>query len=152
MDKNGVRIISLEASEIYQQIYNNGEAIGYILPKKKSEAYFALFKNVLDYSLDSIELAEVYKKLCRHEFSFEDENKNEYTLAVINLKFNRAVYEKNDVVLKNCKALREYFYDNGFVLDGRKYVRYKRSAGSSRAGKCLFIDERLLKYMEIWGD
>ena len=152
MDKNGVRIISLEASEIYQQIYNNGEAIGYILPKKKSEAYFALFKNVLDYSLDSIELAEVYKKLCRHEFSFEDENKNEYTLAVINLKFNRAVYEKNDVVLKNCKALREYFYDNGFVLDGRKYVRYKRSAGSSRAGKCLFIDERLLKYMEKWGE
>ena len=27
MDKNGVRIISLEASEIYKQIYNNGEAI-----------------------------------------------------------------------------------------------------------------------------
>ena len=152
MDKNGVRIISLEASEIYQQINNNGEAIGYVLPKKKSEAYFALFKNVLDYSLDSIELADAYEKKCRHKFSFEDEHKNQYTLAVINLKFNSVAKDENKVVLENCKALRERFYKDGFILGGRKYVRYKRSAGSSRGGKCLFIDERLLKHMEKWGE
>ena len=35
-------------------------------------------------------------------------------------------------------------------MDGIHYVRYKRSAGSSREGKCLFIDERLYKAMDKW--
>ncbi|MCH5316240.1 MAG: hypothetical protein J1E81_10015, partial [Eubacterium sp.] len=35
---------------------------------------------------------------------------------------------------------------------GVHYVRYKRSAGSSREGTCLFIDERLYKYMTKWSE
>ena len=46
--------------------------------------------------------------------------------------------------------MRAHFYQNGFYLDGIHYVRYKRSAGSSREGKCLFIDERLYKAMDKW--
>lgn len=34
-------------------------------------------------------------------------------------------------------------YDNGFDCDGVHYVRYKRSSGSSRVGKCLFVDEKM---------
>ena len=41
------------------------------------------------------------------------------------------------------KKVREYVYKNGFHVDGVKYVRFKRSSGSARVGKCLFIDERL---------
>ena len=48
------------------------------------------------------------------------------------------------------KTLREYFYENGFCVDDVRYVRYKRSAGSSREGKCLFIDERLFNHMAKW--
>ena len=48
------------------------------------------------------------------------------------------------------KDLRAHFYQNGFYLDGMHYVRYKRSACSSREGKCLFIDERLYKAMDKW--
>ena len=44
--------------------------------------------------------------------------------------------------------LRRELYENGFYCDGIHYIRYKRSAGSSRVGKCLFIDEKL--YPEIW--
>ena len=51
MDKKGVRIISLEARELFQQIQENGEGIGYILPVKKSTAYFYLFRN--RYIMDS---------------------------------------------------------------------------------------------------
>lgn len=47
-------------------------------------------------------------------------------------------------------ALREYLYENGFMCDGIKYVRYKRSSGSSRVGKCLFINEDLADRMEKW--
>ena len=53
-------------------------------------------------------------------------------------------------VLKNKAQLREDLYENGFVCDGIKYVRYKRSAGSSRVGKCLFIMERLAPRMSKW--
>ena len=50
----------------------------------------------------------------------------------------------------NIKKLREYLYENGFVCDGIKYVRYKRSAGSAREGKCLFVDESLAERMTEW--
>lgn len=87
-----------------------------------------------------------YKK-----FSFQDKNENLYTLAVVNVKFNY-VYKPQDGKPVNLKALREHFYENGFHLDGIHYVRYKRSAGSSREGKCLFIDERLYRHMMKWSE
>ncbi len=53
-------------------------------------------------------------------------------------------------VLLNKSDLRHYLYENGFVCDGIKYVRYKRSSGSSRVGKCLFVNEVVAKRMERW--
>lgn len=46
--------------------------------------------------------------------------------------------------------LRKELYVNGFYVDGVKYVRFKRSSGSARVGKCLFIDERLYNRMHCW--
>lgn len=46
--------------------------------------------------------------------------------------------------------LRNYLYENGFKCDGVEYVRYKRSAGSSRVGKCLFVNKALADDMERW--
>ena len=145
------RIISIEACEIYRQEQENGVAIGYKMPESKSEAYFRLFKIYLDKSLDLIELEKEYKRICRKKFSFQDKSENDYTLAVINLKFNYT-YKPQEGNLINIKDLREHFYENGFHLDGIHYVRYKRSAGSSREGKCLFIDERLYRYMTKWSE
>lgn len=54
----------------------------------------------------------------------------------------------NIKAVKTVAELREELYENGFNCDGIHFVRYKRSAGSSRVGKCLFIDEKL--YPEIW--
>lgn len=48
------------------------------------------------------------------------------------------------------RELREELYCNGFVCDGIKYVRYKRSSGSSRVGKCLFINEKLYSRLHKW--
>ena len=39
---------------------------------------------------------------------------------------------------------------HGFDIDGIHYVRYKRSAGASRNGKCLFIAEPLYADMMAW--
>lgn len=147
--KQGYRIISIEAADIYRHEQENGVNVGYKMPENKSDAYFRLFKIYLDYSLDLIELEKAYKRICRKKFSFQDKSENEYTLAAINLKFNYTYKPENGKPVK-IKELRKHFYENGFYLDGVHYVRYKRSAGSSREGKCLFIDERLYKAMDKW--
>ena len=56
----------------------------------------------------------------------------------------------NIPVLKNKAELRQELYENGFMCDGIKYVRYKRSAGSSRVGKCLFVNEVVAQRMARW--
>lgn len=62
------------------------------------------------------------------------------------------VYKARDNIptLHTAADLRKELYENGFYLDGVKYVRYKRSSGSSRLGKCLFIDARLYPQMHKW--
>lgn len=149
--RKGNRIISIEAADIYKHKQEYGVAVGYKLPDVKSDAYFWLFKNKLDYSLDSIELEKAYTRICRKKFSFVDEHNNSYTLAVVNVKFNYT-YKPADGKPVKIKQLREYFYSNGFNVNGIHYVRYKRSAGSSREGTCLFIDKRLYKHMTKWSE
>ncbi len=149
--RKGYRILSVEAADIYKQEQENGVAVGYKLPEVKSDGYFRLFKVLLDASLDSTELEKAYKRICRKKFSFSDKFGNAYTLAVINVKFNY-IYKQQDVSPVNLKSLREYFYTNGFCINGVHFVRYKRSAGSSREGKCLFINERLQRAMNKWSE
>ena len=149
--KQGYRIISIEAADIYRHEQENGVSVGYKTPDSKSDSYFRLFKIYLDNSLDLIALEKSYKRICRKKFSFQDKSGNEYTLAVINIKFNYT-YKPEEGKPVKIKVLREHFYENGFYLDGVHYVRYKRSAGSSREGKCLFIDERLYKAMSKWSE
>lgn len=52
--------------------------------------------------------------------------------------------------IKSAKDIREELYENGFKFNGNRYVKFKRSSGSSRVGKCLFIREDLYKDMIEW--
>lgn len=148
---NRYRIISIEAADIYRQEQENGVAVGIKMLGKNSDACFRMFRNFLDNSLDIIELEKAYKRICRKKFSFRDKFGNDYAVAVVNVKFNFIHRSENGKIVK-IRQLREYFYENGFHIDGIHYVRYKRSAGSSREGKCLFIDERLYKAMAKWSE
>lgn len=58
--------------------------------------------------------------------------------------------KKNIKGLYGVSELRTELYKNGFVCDGIRYVRFKRSSGSARVGKCLFIDENLYSRMHRW--
>ncbi len=49
--------------------------------------------------------------------------------------------------IKSAKELREWCYEKGFICNGIHYCRFKRSSGSARIGKCLFIDRRLYPHM-----
>ena len=148
---NRYRIISIEAADIYRQEQENGVAVGIKIPGKNSDARFRMFRNFLDNSLDLIALEKAYKRICRKKFSFRDKFGNDYTIAVVNVKFHFIHRSGNGKIVK-IRQLREYFYENGFHIDGIHYVRYKRSAGSAREGTCLFIDERLYKAMAKWSE
>lgn len=66
--------------------------------------------------------------------------------------FDNGTYrlEKPLKVLLTVAELRNRLYHDGFKCDGIVFRRFKRSSGSSRVGKCLFIDERLYPRMHKW--
>lgn len=66
-----------------------------------------------------------------------DEVNDTYSYALT--KSIPTVYSKTD--------LRKSLYGEGFVCDKIKFCRFKRSSGSARVGKCLFIDQRLYPSM-----
>lgn len=62
-------------------------------------------------------------------------------------------YKRSDKTIPTdttCLEIREHLYTHGFDIDGVHYVRYKRSAGASRDGRCLFIAEPLNADMMAW--
>ena len=85
------------------------------------------------------------------------------TNAIVDSPINEKLFEKqfkfedgmykakaNIKVLNPVADLRKKLYNNGFYCDGIKFIRFKRSSGSSRVGKCLFIDENLYDRMHKW--
>jgi hypothetical protein len=81
--------------------------------------------------------------------AFVIENNKQYTKAVVCVTFKYSLKE-NKKTLMTTKEIREKLYKDGFYIDGVKYVRFKRSAGSARVGKCLFIKENLYDDMMEW--
>lgn len=68
----------------------------------------------------------------------EDENGNHvYIAKTLGVTYSR-------------KKLRNYLYENGFNCNGNYYVRLKRTSGSARVGKCLFVEERLYPKIHEW--
>lgn len=136
-----VRILSFEAYELYDA---TTEQKSFLV--KEDESY--RFRIFLEWSLDSEQLKSTYEKVLLPKLFSKDVGGNQCTDAVINVSFTR----KDPIKGKKAKELRKILYSNGFYVNGVRYVRYKRSSGSSREGKCLFIREELLKDMEEWGD
>lgn len=63
-------------------------------------------------------------------------------------RYKNGVYKiRRNLTLNTVAQIRNELYNNGFYCDGIHYVRFKRSSGSSRVGKCLFIDEKLYAKM-----
>ena len=225
MDNKGVYIPSIDAKDIYLSAhYIEHNPDGYNLKLKDGQYNLRKFINSLDYSLDLIELLDIYyKKYRRNDFYFKVK-KHKYTVNVINLTFKYSVkewnqmnkntfvkfgYDYRNLIFEDCIAknesgeivgvqiedkvlspiselpscfcvedveikdkkdktkikeiqkqykkikepktlktnaeLRKELYKDGFICNGIKYCRMKRSSGSARVGKCLFINESLFK-------
>lgn len=225
MDNKGIYIPSIDAKDIYlSSHYIENDIEGYNLKLKDGQYNLRKFINTLDYSLDLIELLNIYyKKYRRNDFAFKVK-KHMYSTNVINITFKYSVkewnqmnkntfvkfgYDYRNLVFEDCIAknengeivgiqignkvispvinlprcfcienveikdkkdktkikevqkqykkikepktlktnaeLRKELYKNGFLCNGVKYCRLKRSSGAARVGKCLFINEPLFK-------
>lgn len=126
---SGINIPQIEAKDVLN---------GYEIKSLKR------YKAVLDYSLESKKMQEIHRKVYRNnQFYFVKDNKK-YSTDVISITFTY----RNDE--HSIEQLRELLYRDGFDCDGFHYVRYKRSSGSARIGKCLFIKKELYKPMMKW--
>ena len=100
------------------------------------------YSATLDYSLDSIQLQKINNTV------FYYDNDKLYSDAIISVKFT---YSSDNYTTTQ---LRHKLYEDGFNLsiNGKiiHYKRYKRSAGSARLGKVLFIQEKYYDEMIKW--
>ena len=104
------------------------------------QTYEALFKK------DSQQKREDWEKYCSVDSPLSQEVLGKYFYCEDG--FYKA--KPNIKALNTVADIRTQLYKSGFVCDGIKFVRWKRSAGSGRVGKCLFIDERLYKQIHQW--
>ena len=130
-----IRIISLDGSHLFGETKPSAVRNG----KLNKD----LFSGVLDDSLDTKQLLRIYGKH-RSEIKYPHVTKDGLCRAIVSVSFN---YTVGDMTLAE---IREKLYCEGFEIDGVRYVRYKRSTGASRDGRCLFIAEPLYEDMLKW--
>lgn len=75
---------------------------------------------------------------------------DEKELEYFTVKDGKYCIKDNILTRTSVADIRSDIYENGFICEGIKYVRFKRSSGSSRVGKCLFINEKLYDMMREW--
>ena len=109
MEHKGVYIPSIDAKDIYLYAnYIEENPDGYNLKLKDGQYNLRKFINSLDYSLDLIELLDIYyKKYRRNDFSFRVK-RHSYTTNVINLTFKYSVKEWNQM---NRNTFVKFGYD-----------------------------------------
>lgn len=128
----------------YYEVYHatpNGIDNSALFDEKKLKSLIS-FRN--SNSLDHIELFKCLEKYRRNKkkptIKYSD-----YLLVNLLFEVAKGKKDKDDVF-----HAREYLYEKGFYLNGQHYVRYKRTSGSSRDGRCLFIIEQLYDEMNHW--
>lgn len=99
-----------------------------------------LYNASINNNIDLIKLAEKHKTIIKTDKKSGDE----YVKDIIEVSYTMRTDEYN------CYELRKLSYKNGFNVDGVHFVRFKRSDGSARQGKCLFIKESLYKEIMKW--
>lgn len=84
------------------------------------------------------------KKYIPPEDKKKDKDNSNNDIEEENGKYAFYLADKKTIpTVESSEALRTWIYENGFNCNGIHFVRFKRSSGSARVGKCLFIDERL---------
>lgn len=149
-----LRIIQIDGSEIFYHVRQNKQ----LIIKNERDDFNDHFRELLAPNLDLLYLDSIGKlkvgNIDKEQFSFDLINVSFNYRMKIDKKGNMITYEKNKKIAdsESPENIREYLYTNGFILNGKEYVRYKRSSGAARSGNCLFIRKSLFPFMEKWSN
>ena len=147
-----IRIVNINSSEIYLSFLNKE----LLEIKNEGNSFNKHFSDIMPSNLDLIYLNDLGKLSLK---KFKDEY---YSLDLVNVSFKFPLWrdkdgeqvfdidEKDKDKSISADTIRKELYLNGFILNGEKYIRYKRSAGSAKNGSCLFIKEKLFPLMNKW--
>ena len=142
MKKELTYILSLDAKEIY---LND-------IKEDLMKHYDVTLAYDLDLIyLDTLEKGVIYNKIVRNK-------EKQFTDAIINVKFTKTIKEfkvnkKGETKEKtkiNTNQLRKKLYKEGFDLNNKHYVLYKRSSSKAKGGTVLFIEDKYYKQMMQW--
>ncbi|MBZ9622863.1 hypothetical protein G9F71_008355 [Clostridium sp. FP2] len=145
MKKENAYIMNLESCYIYKDIMEDKETTS------KNRDLAKLFSATIPYSLESIRISNIFPD------SFYTVNNKQYTKKIINLTFdkNYTTWDENEEwedkngnkrkgkrrIAASKKKIRKYIYEKGFIMDGFRYIFYKRGAGKAKNGFALYIQE-----------
>ena len=147
---DNIRFIEIEAADLYfADVYNRPIEI-----KNSVDEFNDKYSDIVPPNLDLYYL-ESKKKLAIKKLGDEY-----YSDVFVNVSFKYPLYvnKKKEQVLPTKKYetkvsiqdIRKHLYLNGFILNGKEYVRYKRSSGAAKGGSCLFIRKELSTMMDKW--
>ena len=149
MNKENTYIMNLEACYIYKDIQED-KKLTY-----KNRDLAKLFSATMPYSLESIRMDAMFPD----DEIFYMVNNKQYTRKIINVTFDlnysiwdaEKEWEDKDgniqkgkrIIIAHRKKIRKYLYKNGFTMDNKHYIFYKRGAGKAKNGYALFIQENM---------
>lgn len=147
MEKESTYIMNLEACYIYKDILENKDITF------KNRDLTKLFSATIPYSLETIRMNNAFPD------TFYSINNKQYTKKIINVTFDKnytiwddskewkdkdgQIHKGKRKIIANKKKIRKYLYNNGFVMDGLRYVFYKRGAGKAKNGYAFYIQEEM---------
>ena len=149
-----IRIIEIDGSDIFFNALINNP----IVIKNDKDEFDDKFSEIMPPNLDLFYLQSQGK------LSIKPLGDEFYSYDLINVSFKYPLYldEHDERVFpkKNKKAkwqtkrtkaeIRKALYLNGFEINKKQYVRYKRSSGAAKSGSCLFIRKDLYGLMNKW--
>lgn len=172
MNKN-VQILSIEGKDLLTKYYKVNKHTMYkgsLDDSMEIDKLKTLGKKVIKYNnknkrLHSDDIMTVtFKYACKNERDLTDEEYErlaslQIVLSLLSKKQKQEKEHTKELIKLakreiNKKEIREQLYNYGFNInvDGKNkhFVRYKRTSGSARVGKCLFINSKYEKEMIDW--
>ena len=171
MDNKNVQILSIEGKDLITKRYEVNKNAIYKASlddsmevdelKRISKKIINYNKNKKRFYSDDI-MTVTFKYACKQERDLTDEEYERVQSLELTLKLikEKDVIKNTKELLQlakrniNKKTIRQQVYKYGFniYINGKlkHFERYKRSSGSARVGKCLFINTKYRKQMIDW--
>ena len=148
-----IRIIEIKGADIYYSALKKEP----LIIKNSKDEFDEHFSEILPPNLDLMYLQS------QGDLNIKPLGEEFYSYDLINVSFQDSLYvdkklkkydakEARKLKIKPIKvsAIRKELYLEGFVLNNKKYVRYKRSSGAAKSGNCVFIRKDLYGKMNKW--